>query len=94
MWLLFVVLVIGVLVAVAGRLASRSRVDPTQVTIPPETAVRLRGLAQEGKRVQAIAELRQATGLGLRESAAIVEKMARQAPRPGDAPPGPPPEPK
>lgn len=77
-WFWLVVLVGAALIAfiVVGARRSRSRVDPTQVTIDPALAGRIRTLTAKGDKLKAVKELREATGLGLGDAVRIVEKMA------------------
>lgn len=76
-WFWIVTLVLAALIAMinVGARRSRSRVDPTDVTIDPALAARVRSLTAKGDRLKAVKELREATGLGLGDAVRIVEKM-------------------
>ncbi len=82
----FVALV--VIVVVVGRKVVTRGVDPTQLTFDPSVMTDVHALARAGKKVQAIALLRQATpGISLVAATAMVEKMAtREARRPAANP--------
>lgn len=79
-------ILIGILVAAAAviviafvvaRKAVTRGVDPTQLTFDPSVMVDVQALARAGKKVQAIALLRQATpDLSLIAATAMVEKLA------------------
>jgi hypothetical protein len=57
-------------------------VDPTQLTFDPSVMTDVHALARAGKKVQAVALLRQATpDLSLVAATAMVEKMATREPR-------------
>lgn len=75
----WVVVVVGAaviaLVLVGTRSRSRPRVDPTQVTIDPALAGRIKALTTKGDKLAAVKELRSATGLGLADAVRIVERM-------------------
>ncbi|NNG37314.1 hypothetical protein [Nakamurella aerolata] len=76
-WVWILIAVIAV-VLVSGLLAVRSvrgTVDPTQVTLSPDLAGRVRGLAESGQVIPAIKLLRQETGLGLAAAKQMVDKM-------------------
>lgn len=73
------VVVIGVVIA---RKAVTKGVDPTRLTFDPSVMTDVHALARAGKKVQAIALLRQATpDLSLLAATAMVEKMATREPR-------------
>ena len=77
LWIALVVLVIPFL---AIRRAARNRVDPTEVSIDPATAARVRELYAQGDnagRLQAVKELRAATGLGLADAVRIADKLGK-----------------
>ena len=75
---------IVVIAVVVGRKVVTRGVDPTQLTFDPSVMTDVHALARAGRKVQAIALLRQATpGLSLLAATGMVEKMAaREAPRP------------
>lgn len=73
------IVVIGVVVA--RKVVTRG-VDPTRLTFDPSVMTDVHALARAGKKVQAIALLRQATpDLSLIAATAMVEKMATREPR-------------
>ncbi len=77
-WVAVVVLVLLVALALVGRRAMRSRVDPTDVTIEPDVAVEVGRLYRSGQRAQAAALLRERTGLSLPDAARIAERLGRR----------------
>jgi ribosomal protein L7/L12 len=88
LWIVVTVLVLGALLAgfvLVLRRAARPGVDPTDLSLEPDFVAELRSLAERGKRVEAIARLRQRTGVGLADAVRIVERLA---PPPGAAPGG------
>ena len=76
-WFWVVVIVAAALVAlvIVGRRSARSRVDPTQVSIDPALAARVRALYAKGDKVQAVKDLRAATGLGVADAIRIADKL-------------------
>jgi ribosomal protein L7/L12 len=80
-WIALVSLVVLVIPFLAIRRAAKNRVDPTNVSIDPELAHRVRVLCRQDQKVQAVKELREATGLALRDALTIVEKLAASDPR-------------
>ena len=70
---------------VLGRISKSSDSDrnrPVQISIPPgvvsdQLEDRLRFLLRDGKKIEAIKELRQHLGLGLKESKDVVDAMER-----------------
>jgi hypothetical protein len=73
---------IVVIVTVVGRRIVTRGVDPTRLTFDPSVMTDVSALARAGKKVQAIALLRQATpDLSLVAATAMVEKMATREPR-------------
>ena len=73
---------IVVIVAVVGRRIVNRGVDPTRLTFDPSVMTDVHALARAGKKVQAVALLRQATpDLSLIAATAMVEKMATREPR-------------
>jgi ribosomal protein L7/L12 len=78
LWIALISLAVLVIPFLAIRRAARNRVDPTQVSIDPVIAARVRELyaqGDKGSRVQAVKELRAATGLGLADAARIADKL-------------------
>jgi large subunit ribosomal protein L7/L12 len=94
-----VVIVLAVLltlVLVAGQRGKQAKVPVRRlehVALPVELQLRVRQLDAEGRRITAIKELREATGLGLADAKRAVEQIAAGGsfPTPGSAPvrPGP-----
>lgn len=80
-WFWIVVIVAAALVAlvIVNVRATRSRVDPTQLSIDAALAAQVRKLYAEGDRLQAVKALRAATGLGLADAVRIVDKMGARA---------------
>ena len=80
-WVVVVVVAAFAAWVIVGRLASasRSRVDPTQLTIDPALAVRVRELYAAGDKVKAVKALREATGLGLADAVRIADKLGATA---------------
>lgn len=75
-WVVVVVGAAVIALVLVGARRSRSRVDPTQVTIDAALAGRIKQLTAKGDKLAAVKELRSATGLGLADAIRIVEKMA------------------
>lgn len=84
------VAVVVIVVVVARKVVTKG-VDPTQLTFDPSVMTDVHALARAGKKVQAVALLRQATpDLSLVAATAMVEKMATREPRrPDTADPAP-----
>ncbi|WP_111768145.1 hypothetical protein [Nakamurella deserti] len=81
--ILATVVAVVVVIVVLGRRALTRGGDPTRMTFDPSVMTDVHALARAGKKVQAIALLRQATpDLSLMTATAMVEKMATRAPRP------------
>jgi ribosomal protein L7/L12 len=80
-WIALVSLVVLVIPVLAIRRAAKNRVDPTNVSIDADLAHRVRVLCRQDKKVEAVKELRDATGLALRDALTIVEKLAASDPR-------------
>lgn len=81
--ILAVVVAIGVVVFVLGRRAVTTGVDPTQLTFDPGVMSDVTSLALAGKKIQAIALLREsAPGLSLAAAKAMVDRMELSANRP------------
>lgn len=80
-WIALVTVAVITIPFLAIRRAAMKRVDPTNVSIDPELAHRVRVLCRQDKKVQAVKELRDATGLALRDALTIVEKLAASDPR-------------
>jgi len=87
-WFWVVVVVGAALIAMVlvGARRSRSRVDPTQVTIDAALAGRIKALTAKGDKLGAVKELRAATGLGLADAVRIVEKMSPAKGKPAGGP--------
>jgi ribosomal protein L7/L12 len=78
LWIALISLAVLVIPFLAIRRAARNRVDPTEVSIDPAMAARVRELyaqGDKGSRLQAIKELRAATGLGLADAVRIADKL-------------------
>lgn len=80
-WIALVTLAVLTIPFLAIRRAAKSRVDATNVSIDADLAHRVRVLCRQDKKVQAVKELRDATGLALRDALTIVEKLAASDPR-------------
>ena len=80
-WVVVVVVAAFAAWVIVGRTASaaRSRVDPTQLTIDPALATRVRELYAAGDKVKAVKALREATGLGLADAVRIADKLGATA---------------
>lgn len=80
-WLWVVIIVAAVLVAfvILGTRGARSGVDPTQVSIDPALATKVRELYAKGDRLQAVKDLRAATGLKLADAIRIADKLGAGA---------------
>ena len=76
-WFWIVVIVGAALVGlvIVGTRSARSRVDPTQVSIDAALAGRVRELYAKGDKLQAVKDLRAATGLGLADAVRIADKL-------------------
>lgn len=100
--LLIILVVLGVLLALAGRVAAARRtaavrpppLRPT-IALPAELQSHLRTMAAQGKKIQAIKQLRESTGLSLVDAKNAVDTIAAGSslPTPGGAPGGTPPRP-
>ncbi len=80
-WIALISLAVLVIPFLAIRRAARNRVDPTKVSIDAAVAARVRELCAQDKKVEAVKELRAATGLALRDAMVIVDKLAASDPR-------------
>ena len=80
-WIVVVVVAAFAAWLIVSRTASaaRSRVDPTQLTIDPALATRVRDLYAAGDKVKAVKALREATGLGLADAVRIADKLGATA---------------
>jgi len=79
-WVSLLVLLALIGVFMIARRSAKARVDPTQVSIDPALAARVRELYAQGDqngRLQAVKELRAATGLGLADAVRIADKMGK-----------------
>jgi ribosomal protein L7/L12 len=86
-WVVVVLAAVVVAFVLVGARGARARVDPTQVTIDAELAAQLKALYAKGDKLQAVKDLRAATGLGLADAVRIVDKLgAKAAPAGGSAP--------
>lgn len=77
-WIVLAAAVVIVATVVVSRRAVRSGPDPTQVTIAPDVIARIETLCAQGRPVEAIALLRQATGLNLMNAKLIVDRVDRR----------------
>lgn len=77
-WILLAAAVVIVGTVVLSRRAVRSGPDPTQVTIAPDVIARIEKLCAQGRSVEAIALLRQETGLNLLNARTIVDRVDRR----------------
>ena len=59
------------------RLLGKEESFDDRVDLPGETKQRIGELVREGKKIQAIKELRDATGLGLKEAKDYVDRLCR-----------------
>lgn len=93
--LLIILVVLGVLLALAGRVAAARRtavrpppLRPT-IALPAELQSHLRTMAAQGKKIQAIKQLREATGLSLVDAKNAVDTIAAGSslPTPGGTAP-------
>lgn len=86
-WFWIPLLVAAALAAliIVGRAGARSRVDPTQVTIDPAVAGRVRELYAKGDKLQAVKTLRAATGLGLADAVRIADKLGAHGTEPAQS---------
>lgn len=80
-WMTLLVLLALVGIFMIARRSAKARVDPTEVSIDPALAARVRELCAQNKKVQAVKELRDVTGLALGDALAIVDKLAASDPR-------------
>ena len=80
-WIALVTMAVVTIPFLAIRRAAKNRVDPTNVSIDADLAHRVRVLCRQDKKVEAVKELRDATGLALRDALTIVEKLAASDPR-------------
>ena len=74
-WVVVIVAAAVVALVIVGRRSARSRVDPTQVSIDPALAAKVRTLYAKGDKVQAVKDLRAATGLGVADAIRIADKL-------------------
>jgi large subunit ribosomal protein L7/L12 len=82
--------VLGVVIAVviALILFRRPRQEPPRsVALPGDLTARLRALVAEGRKIQAIKELRERTGMSLVDAKNRVERLPPSGPVPPPAPP-------
>ena len=77
-WILLAAAVVIVATVVVSRRAVRSGPDPTQITIAPDVIARIEKLCAQGRSVEAIALLRQETGLNLLHARTIVDRVDRR----------------
>lgn len=77
MWFVIGALVLLAAAVAVGRRAARKGVDPTQVTLDPALVEEIRGLHAQNRKVQAIALLRQRTGVNLQSAVVIVDRLTR-----------------
>jgi ribosomal protein L7/L12 len=75
-WIVIIVAAALIALVIVSRRATRSRVDPTQVSIDPGLAAQVRDLEAKGKKLEAVRLLRERTGLGLADAVRIVDKLA------------------
>lgn len=80
-WIALVSLIVLVIPFLAIRRAAKKRIDPTNVSIDADLAHRVRVLCRQDRKVEAVKELRDETGLALRDALTIVEKLAASDPR-------------
>jgi len=80
-WFWVVVLPIAALIAlvIVGAVRSRSRVDPTDVSLDPALVANVRELYRKGDKLAAVKALRAATGLGLADAVRIADKLGAPA---------------
>ena len=80
-WFWVVVLPIAALIAlvIVGAVRSRSRVDPTDVSLDPALVANVRELYRKGDKLAAVKALRAATGLGLADAVRIADKLGATA---------------
>lgn len=76
-WVTLLVLLAVIGVFMIARRSARARVDPTQVSIDPALAARIKELYAQGDKLKAITELRAATGLRTADALVIVDKLGR-----------------
>jgi ribosomal protein L7/L12 len=74
-WVVVIVAAAVVALVIVGKRSARSRVDPTQVSIDPALAAKVRALYAKGDKVQAVKDLRAATGLGVADAIRIADKL-------------------
>lgn len=80
--LLILLLLLGIALIVAGRVAAsrRGAARPvpagSAVALPAELQSHLRALAVQGREIQAVKQLREATGLGLLDAKRTVDTLA------------------
>lgn len=80
-WVTLLVLLAVIGVFMIARRSARARVDPTQVSIDPALAARIKELYAQGDKLKAITELRAATGLRTADALVIVDKLGRSGQR-------------
>ncbi len=80
-WVTLLVLLAAIGVFMIARRSARTRVDPTQVSIDPALAARIKELYAQGDKLKAITELRAATGLRTADALVIVDKLGRSGQR-------------
>lgn len=76
-WVTLLVLLAVIGVFMIARRSARARVDPTQVSIDPALAARIKELYAQGDKLKAITELRAATGLRTADALMIVDRLGR-----------------
>lgn len=80
-WVTLLVLLAAIGVFMIARRSARARVDPTQVSIDPALAARIKELYAQGDKLKAITELRAATGLRTADALVIVDKLGKSGQR-------------
>jgi ribosomal protein L7/L12 len=83
-WVILLVLLALIGLFMVARRSARTRIDPTEVSIDPSLAARVRELYARGDKVKAVTELRAATGLGISDALVIVDKLGKSN-RPGSS---------
>jgi ribosomal protein L7/L12 len=89
LWIVIIVAVALVALVIVGRRGGRAGVDPTQVSIDPAVAARVRQLYAKGDKLPAVKVLREATGLGLADAVRIADRLGATAKPPATGTPAP-----
>jgi ribosomal protein L7/L12 len=78
-WLVMLPVAAVIALVIVRAMRTRSRVDPTDVSLDPALVTNVRELYRKGDKLAAVKALRAATGLGLADAIRIVDKLGATA---------------